>query len=121
MKRKFITTLLAISMLAVTTARAGILDDWGKAALVKQFFMEYRIKFHQDGTHITSITLDRKGKEKVRERLEHTARNLPGGFEQQTVVNLLADPDGLELVCEPYSDLEPRFAVYQALYKLFIG
>ncbi len=24
--------------------------------------MEYRIKFHQDGTHITSITLDRKGK-----------------------------------------------------------
>jgi hypothetical protein len=63
MKRKFITTLLAISMLAVTTARAGILDDWGKAALVKQFFMEYRIKFHQDGTHITSITLDRKGKE----------------------------------------------------------
>ena len=57
----------------------------------------------------------------VRERLEHTARNLPGGFEQQTVVNLLADPDGLELVCGPYSDLEPRFAVYQALYKLFIG
>jgi hypothetical protein len=57
----------------------------------------------------------------VRERLEHTARNLPGGFEQQTVVNLLADQDGLELVCEPYSDLEPRFAVYQALYKLFIG
>ena len=25
--------------------------------------MEYRIKFHQEGTHITSITLDRKGKE----------------------------------------------------------
>ena len=24
--------------------------------------MEYRIKFHQEGTHITSITLDRKGK-----------------------------------------------------------
>jgi hypothetical protein len=46
-----------------TTARAGILDDWGKAALVKEFFMEYRTKFHQEGTHITSITLDRKGKE----------------------------------------------------------
>jgi hypothetical protein len=63
MKRTFITALLAISTLAVTTARAGILDDWGKPALVKKFFMEYRITFHQEGTHITSITLDRKGKE----------------------------------------------------------
>jgi hypothetical protein len=62
MKRRFITTLLAISISAVTTARAGILDDWGKPALIKQFFMEYRIKFYQEGTHITSITLDRKGK-----------------------------------------------------------
>jgi hypothetical protein len=62
MKRRFITTLLAVSILAVTTARAGILDDWGKPALIKQFFMEYRIKFKQEGTHITSITLDRKGK-----------------------------------------------------------
>lgn len=25
--------------------------------------MQYRIKFHQEGTHITLITLDRKGKE----------------------------------------------------------
>ena len=25
--------------------------------------MEYRIKFHREGTHIISITLDRKGKE----------------------------------------------------------
>jgi hypothetical protein len=57
----------------------------------------------------------------VRERLEHTAGNFPGGFEQQTVFNLLADQDALELVCEPYSDLEPRLAVYQALHKLFIG
>jgi ABC-type phosphate transport system ATPase subunit len=57
----------------------------------------------------------------VRERLEHTARNFPGGFEQQTVFNLLADLDALQLVCEPYSDLEPRLAVYQALRKLFIG
>jgi ABC-type phosphate transport system ATPase subunit len=57
----------------------------------------------------------------VRERLEHTARNFPRGFEQQTVFNLLADQDALQLVCEPYSDLEPRLAVYQALYKLFLG
>ncbi len=57
----------------------------------------------------------------VRERLEHTARNFPRGFEQQTVFNLLADQDALHLVCEPYSDLEPRLAVYQALYKLFLG
>lgn len=57
----------------------------------------------------------------VRERLEHTARNFPHGFEQQTVFNLLADQDALQLVCEPYSDLEPRLAVYQALYKLFLG
>jgi hypothetical protein len=49
-------------MLAVTAARAGVLDDWGKPALTKQFFMQYRIKFKQDGTHITSITLDRHGK-----------------------------------------------------------
>ena len=57
----------------------------------------------------------------VRERLEHPARNFPGGFEQQTVFNLLADLDALQLVCEPYSDLEPPLAVYQALHKLFIG
>jgi hypothetical protein len=63
MNHKFITTLLAVSTLAVSPAGAGILDDWGKPALTKQFFMEYRIKFHQEGTHITSITLDRKGKE----------------------------------------------------------
>jgi hypothetical protein len=62
MKRASIITLLAISTLAVTSARAGVLDDWGKPALIKKFFMEYRIKFHQEGTHITSITLDRKGK-----------------------------------------------------------
>jgi hypothetical protein len=63
MKRTFIITLFAISTITVTAARAGVLDDWGKQALTKQFFMEYRIKFHQEGTQITSITLDRKGKE----------------------------------------------------------
>jgi hypothetical protein len=63
MKRTFVITLLAISTLAAATARAGILDDWGKPALVKRFFLEYRIKFHQEGSHIASITLDRKGKE----------------------------------------------------------
>jgi ABC-type phosphate transport system ATPase subunit len=47
----------------------------------------------------------------VRERLEHTARNLRGGFAQQTVFNLLADQDALQLVREPYSDLEPPLAV----------
>ena len=62
MKRRFLATLLAVSILAVTTAHAGILDDWGKPALIKQFFMKYRIKFKQEGTHITSLTLDRKGK-----------------------------------------------------------
>jgi len=45
-----------------TTARTGILDGWKKAALVKEFFLQYRIKFDQEDTHITSITLDRKGK-----------------------------------------------------------
>src|ERR1700751_3750698 len=55
--------VLIIAALALTSARAGILDDWGQPALVKEFFMEYRIKFHREGTHIISITLDRKGKE----------------------------------------------------------
>jgi hypothetical protein len=55
-------SVIAISTLAVTTASAGVLDAWGKPALLKEFFMEYRIKFHQEGTHITSITPDRKGK-----------------------------------------------------------
>ena len=54
--------VLTIAALALTSTRAGILDDWGQPALVKEFFIEYRIKFHQEGTHITSITLDRKGK-----------------------------------------------------------
>ena len=62
MKRTSISKLLAFATLAVTTAHAGVLDDWGKPALLKQFFMQYRIKFHQQGTNITSITLDRKGK-----------------------------------------------------------
>ena len=62
MKRTSISTLLAFATLAITTAYAGVLDDWGKPALLKQFFMQYRVKFHQQGTHITSITLDRKGK-----------------------------------------------------------
>jgi hypothetical protein len=61
-KRTFITTFLAISTLAVTAARSGTLDDWGKPALIKQFFMAYRIKFHQEGAHIMSIALDRHGK-----------------------------------------------------------
>ena len=55
--------VFAIATLTLTTASAGVLDDWGQPALVKQFFMEYRIKFHKDGAHINSITLDRKGKE----------------------------------------------------------
>jgi hypothetical protein len=63
MKRTLLTTLLAISItVAGTTARAGVLDDWGKPALVKKFFFQYRIKFHQQDTHISSITLDRNGK-----------------------------------------------------------
>jgi hypothetical protein len=62
MKRTSISTLLAFATLAITTAHAGVLDDWGKPALLKEFFMQYRIKLHQQGTHITSITLDRKGK-----------------------------------------------------------
>jgi hypothetical protein len=56
----------------------------------------------------------------VRERLEHTAWNFPVGLEQQTVLNLLADPDALQLVFEPYFDLEPRLAVYQAIHQLFL-
>jgi hypothetical protein len=55
----------------------------------------------------------------VRERVQHSLLNFPAGFEQQTVLNLLADQEALELVCEPFSDLEPNLAVYHALYKLF--
>jgi hypothetical protein len=57
----------------------------------------------------------------VRERIQHSLLNFPHGFEQQTVLNLLADQEALELVCEPFSDLEPNLAVYQALRKLFLG
>lgn len=57
----------------------------------------------------------------VRERVQHSLLNFPAGFEQQTVLNLLADQEALELVCEPFSDLEPNLAVHQALYKLFFS
>ena len=57
----------------------------------------------------------------VRERIQHSLLNFPHGFEQQTVLNLLADQEALELVCEPFSDLEPNLAVYQALRTLFLG
>lgn len=57
----------------------------------------------------------------VRERIQHSVQNFPRGIEQETVFSLLADQDALELVCEPYFDLEPRLAVYQALHKLFLG
>jgi hypothetical protein len=57
----------------------------------------------------------------VRERIQHSLLNFPQGFEQQTVLNLLADQDALELVCEPFSDLESNLAVYQALRKLFLS
>jgi hypothetical protein len=57
----------------------------------------------------------------VRERLEHAARNFPDGFEQQTVFNLLADQEALDLVCEPYFHLEPRLVVYRARHKLFLA
>ena len=63
MKRIFFKTLLAISTLAVTTLALEYSMTGGNRLSVKEFFMEYRIKFHQEGTHITSITLDRKGKE----------------------------------------------------------
>ncbi len=57
----------------------------------------------------------------VRERVQHSLLNFPAGFEQQTVLNLLADQEALELVCEPFCDLEPNLAVHQALYKLFFS
>jgi hypothetical protein len=57
--------------------------------------------------------------DEVRARIRHTAQNIPSGIEQQTMLNLLADPEALELVFEPYVDLEPRFAVYQAMSALF--
>jgi hypothetical protein len=59
--------------------------------------------------------------DEIRESLERTANNLPAGVERQTVLNIRADRDALELVLEPYTDLEPRVAVYFALRKLFIG
>ena len=57
----------------------------------------------------------------VRTRLEHTAGNFPSGREQRTIHNLLADPEALELVLEPFSDLEPSLAVYRAMWDLFIS
>jgi hypothetical protein len=57
----------------------------------------------------------------VRARVHYAAQNIPSGIEQQTMLNLLADPEALELVFELYDDLEPRFAVYHAMRKLFIG
>jgi hypothetical protein len=57
----------------------------------------------------------------VRVRLKHAAGSIPSGLEQRTMLNLLADPEALELVLEPYSDLEPRLAVYRAMRNLFIG
>jgi hypothetical protein len=59
--------------------------------------------------------------QEVRERIQHVLLSFPQGFEYQTVQNLLADQEALELVCEPFSDLEPNLAVYQALRKLFLG
>ncbi|HZC37012.1 MAG TPA: hypothetical protein VE242_15410 [Chthoniobacterales bacterium] len=57
----------------------------------------------------------------VRERIQHSALQFPEGFEQRTVLNLLADQEALELVCEPFSDLEPNLAAYKALHKLFLS
>jgi hypothetical protein len=59
--------------------------------------------------------------QEVRERIQHILLSFPQGFEYQTLQNLLADQEALELVCEPFSDLEPNLAVYQALRKLFLG
>ena len=57
----------------------------------------------------------------VHERIQHCLLDFPEGFEQQTVQNLLADHQALELACEPFSDLEPSLAVYKALRKLFFS
>ena len=58
----------------------------------------------------------------VRERIQHSLLNFPQGFEHQTVLNLLADQEAaLEPVCEPFSELEPNLAAYQALRKLFLN
>jgi hypothetical protein len=54
-------------------------------------------------------------------RVQHSVMNFPAGLERQTVLNLLAEQEALELVCEPFSDLEPSLAVYRALHKLFFG
>ena len=43
MKRTFITTLLAISTLAVTTARAGVLDDWTCSAKMGRILSRWLI------------------------------------------------------------------------------
>jgi hypothetical protein len=59
--------------------------------------------------------------DEVRARIRYTAQSIPSGIEQQTMFNLLSDPEALELVFQPYDDLEPRFAVYHAMRNLFIG
>jgi hypothetical protein len=59
--------------------------------------------------------------EEVRYRLEEVAKDFPSSFEQETMLRLLKDPDALELLFEPYTDLEPRLALYRALRQLFLA
>lgn len=52
----------------------------------------------------------------IRQILESTELISSSG--RQAVSRLLSDPDALELVFEPYLDLEPGLAVQCALHKL---
>jgi hypothetical protein len=55
----------------------------------------------------------------TQQRLESIALTFPSG--RHTVLHLLSDPEALELVFEPYTDLEPSLAVPCALNRLFAG
>ena len=57
----------------------------------------------------------------VRQRVQHSAMDFPAGLDRQTVLNLLAEHEALELVCEPFLDLEPSVAAYRAFHTLFFG
>ena len=57
--------------------------------------------------------------DETRQRLEGVALTYPSG--RQTVFRLLSAPEALELVFEPYTDLEPSLAVQRALNRLLAG
>jgi hypothetical protein len=72
----------------------------------------------------TSQGRSKPGKEPIAPKWWNEIRQILGSIElgsssgRQVVIRLLSDPDALELVFEPYLDLEPGLAVQCALHNL---